>query len=710
MLDFYSLLVSKPFRLFRLINIENLNNLWLYLRHRKFSRILDIIKKSEDLYRIEIPKKKIYFPLNKNCILNFKSQKNPLVTIIIPVFNNWDITRSCLISVLENSCEISYEVIIADDGSTDETRNISFHVSNVRTIVNKSNHGFLFNCNNAARYARGKYLAFLNNDTIVQPSWLKPLVNLLENDCKIGLVGSKLLYPNGRLQEAGGIVFKNASGYNYGRNDFPEYPEYNYLKEVDYISGACVLIRKSLWESIGGFDNIFAPAYYEDTDLSFEIRKRGLKVIYQPLSSVVHFEGASHGNNLNSGIKTYQRINKTKFFNKWESVLKSDHYAGPKNIFKARDRTMKKKTLLFIDNHVPFYDQDAGSRSTFQYLKLMSEMGYNIKFIGDDFKIHQPYTTTIQQIGIEVLYGRQYMQKWKNWIIDHKSNFDYIYLSRPLIAKKYIRTVKTYTSAKIFYCGHDLNYLREDRRLKLGNYVPPIEPSQWKKIELEIIRSSDISYFFSSYEVQELKKLVPSSVIRKIPIYIFEEAEFTKDTTPNFGERKGILFVGGFKHPPNLDAILWFIKEILPLVKSRIPSIELTVAGSNPPNDLIKLSGDGVIVTGKLTEKELNDQYRERRLVVVPLRYGAGVKGKVIEAMYHGVPIITTSIGAEGIDLSANALLISDDIKSFANHVIHAYTNPKIWEIASKNLINIAKHNFSKLNAHKILEYDMPPD
>jgi len=258
-------------------------------------------------------------------VLAFEPVKEPVVTIIIPAYNQWDYTYSCLYSVLRNTGGVPYDVIVADDKSEDETRNILNHVRGIKLIRSEKNLGFLRTCNRAAREAAGKYILFLNNDTNVQKGWLSSLLETMESDDRIGLVGAKLLFPDGRLQDAGGIIWKDASCWIYGRWDDPEKKEYNVVRDVDYISGASLLTRKELWQEIGGFDERYSPAYYEDTDLALEVRKRGYRVVYQPRAEVVHFEGASCGTDERSGIKRYQRINKEKFFRKWEQTLKGEY-------------------------------------------------------------------------------------------------------------------------------------------------------------------------------------------------------------------------------------------------------------------------------------------------------------------------------------------------------------------------------------------------
>ncbi len=222
--------------------------------------------------------------------LIFSYAERPVASIIIPAYNQFAYTYNCLKSILETCKGISYEVIVADDNSSDETRDLAKFSENIRHVRNESNLGFLRNCNNAARLARGKYIVFLNNDTKVLEHWLSSLIETMEKDETVGLAGSKLIYPDGTLQEAGGIVWNDATGANYGRGRDPFHAEYNYVKEVDYVSGASIIIRKTLWDEIGGFDEIYAPAYCEDSDLAFEVRRRGFRVVYNPARSFIHLE------------------------------------------------------------------------------------------------------------------------------------------------------------------------------------------------------------------------------------------------------------------------------------------------------------------------------------------------------------------------------------------------------------------------------------
>ena len=623
--------------------------------------------------------------------------ENPEVSIIIPVYNQFDYTYSCVKSILNRTGDVTYEIIIANDCSTDITKEIEKVIENIRLVTTEKNVRFLLNCNHASKYVRGKYILFLNNDTQVQQNWLRPLVSLIESDQQIGMVGSKLIYPDGLLQEAGGIIWKDASAWNYGNRKNPENSEYNYVKEADYISGASIMIRKELWESIGGFDERYSPAYCEDSDLAFEIRKRGFKVMYQPASVVVHFEGISNGTDISSGQKSYQTVNQQKFYNKWRTVLEKEQFPNGENVFCARDRSKDKPTLLMVDHYVPQYDKDAGSKTVFQYLCLFAEKGYNVKFIGDNFFRDEPYTTTLQQKGIEVLYGPYYSKNWKNWIIENASNIQYVFLNRPHISVKYIDFIRENTNAKIVYYGHDLHFLRELRNYELTKNPKDWEISEnWKKNELSLMHKADVVYYPSEVEVREIKKLDPAIQAKAIPAYIFSNVV---DLKYEMSKRKNIMFIGGFRHTPNEDGILWFVKEVFPKLRENIPEIKLYILGSNPTESVQRLQNESIVVKGFVTEEELKRFYETSRIAVVPLRYGAGIKGKVVEAMCYGVPVVTTSVGAEGIIGAEDILCIEDEPDKMSDALIHLYEDRETLSKMSSASIKYIRENFSKTNA-----------
>ena len=216
-----------------------------------------------------------------------------------------------------------------DDGSEDETQALlkrwegSSSRLNLKVLRNRSNIGFTASCNRGAGAAKGDLLVFLNDDTLPQIGWLSALLRTFRDHPNVGAVGGKLLYPDGSVQEAGNIVFDDGSGANFGRGDYcADDPLYSYVREVDYCSAALLATPRKLFDEIGGFDERYSPAYYEDTDYCFAVRRRGHSVLYQPHSVVVHTEGATSGTDVTSGVKRYQVVNQSKFVEKWEKELR----------------------------------------------------------------------------------------------------------------------------------------------------------------------------------------------------------------------------------------------------------------------------------------------------------------------------------------------------------------------------------------------------
>lgn len=722
---FFARIVFNMFRhprvMLHVINPKRIKNYLKYMRLEGMEGVKKRYEEAVDIERMQLdPSNRLDLELeqvstesstdNKTAenyeTIKFPACMHPVVSIVIPVYNEFNYTYNCLKSILKNTGDIAYEILIADDCSTDVTKDIEKIAKNVRLITTSKNVRFLLNCNYAAKYAKGKYILFLNNDTQVQANWLEPLVSLIERDEKIGMVGSKLVYPDGYLQEAGGIVWNDASAWNYGNRKSPEDPEYNYVKEADYISGAAIMIRRALWEEIGGFDERFAPAYYEDTDLAFEVRGRGYKVLYQPLSVVVHFEGVSNGTDIEAGLKQYQQMNYQKFYDKWKDILQSRHEPNGVNVFTAKDRSNHKKHMLVVDHYVPHYDQDAGGKCTYMYLKLFVRMGFQVTFIGDNFYKHEPYTTELNQMGIEVLYGNFYYNNWQQWLKENSHYFDYIYLQRPHISVKYIDLVRQYSQAKVFYFAHDLHHIREYREYEMTKNPEKLASSKrWKEIEYDLFAKADVGHVVGSYEQGIIQKAFPDKPIRNIPLYIYDG--ILDDINKDFSERNDLLYVGGFGHPPNVDAVLWFAKEVYSEILKKYPDMKWHVVGGKVPKEIKDLESPNIIIEGFVSDEALEQLYRACRLAVVPLRFGAGVKGKVVEAAYYQIPLITTSIGAEGLNIEDQSMLIEDDGVKMAEMICSIYNDYDRLVQMSDNGREFIRKNFMLAEAERVIRLDV---
>jgi glycosyltransferase involved in cell wall biosynthesis len=361
-------------------------------------------------------------------------------------------------------------------------------------------------------------------------------------------------------------------------------------------------------------------------------------------------------------------------------------------VFWARDRSQNRKTILVIDHYVPQFDKDAGSKTVFQYLELFVSLNLNVKFIGDNYYRHEPYTTVLQQMGIEVLYGPGYASNWQQWILNNHDKFDYVLLNRPHISVKYIDFIKKNTNAKILYYGHDLHFVRLGKQHEIENKKELLEEAdKWREIEISLFNKADIILTPSEEEKESIKSLGIEKDVYAIKPYIY-------NTIPkpvyDFSERKDVLFIGGFVHAPNVDAVLWFSREIWPRIKKNIAGVRFIIAGSNPPAEINALAGEDISVLGFVSEETLKNLYGKVKLVVIPLRYGAGVKGKTVEAMFHGVPLITTGTGIEGLPGEYSFLTPKDSPADFANEVT------RLYNASNEELISMSKKEIQYIHDH----------
>ena len=332
----------------------------------------------------------------------FKPVKEPVVSIVIPVFNKFDLTYNCVKSIIETGCRRCFEIIVVDDCSDDETMlSTLIFAGAVRIVRNGVNLGFVGTCNAGAAVAKGKYLLFLNNDTLVREGWLDELVETFEQVPNVGIAGSKLLFADGSLQEAGGIMWRLGDGWNWGRGRDPHEPAFCYLRDADWVSGAALMIERAMFRELGGFDEHFAPGYYEDTDLAFRVRARGKRVVMQPASEIVHLEGVSSGTDTSGpGMKRYQVINHAKFYQRWKDTLLTHRFNGEQPEQEAERQVARR--AYFIDDSVPTPDQDAGSNAAIAHMRAIMELGYKVTFLpADNMAKLEPYTARLQKLGIE---------------------------------------------------------------------------------------------------------------------------------------------------------------------------------------------------------------------------------------------------------------------------------------------------------------------
>ena len=622
----------------------------------------------------------------------------PTVSIIIPTFGRIFYTHYCLAALCNCGDKTSFEVILIDDDPEGDTTSRLRDYGNLRILRNDENLGFVRSCNRGAMLAKGDYLVFLNNDTQVQAGWLDALLWTFEHQPGAGLVGSRLIYPDGRLQEAGGIVFKDGTAWNYGHLDDPYRPEYSYLREPDYVSGAALSISRDLFERLGGFDPRYAPGYYEDTDLAFRVRAAGYRIFYQPWSCVLHVEGGSAGRDENAptGMKRYQEINRRKFFDLWQPVLVY-HGERAKGLEYQKERYVRRRAFV-VDIYLPTPDKESGSLRLVNLFTLLREIGFKVTFAAKNLEAPESYLADLQRQGIEVLY-RPYVKSISRNLKVRGVEYYLVILSRADAAVEFMGECRRYCpNARIVYDTVDLHFLREQRLAKLTGDTSTRRLAEYRqREELGLIAQADITLVVSAVERDILVSEVPVADVR-----ILSNIHHIPGSQVAFAERRNIFFIGTFAHPPNSDGVLWFCRDILPLILTQLPELKFSVIGADPPAEIRALASPAVQILGHVPD--VTPIFGSYRLSIAPLRYGAGVKGKINQSLAHGLPVVATKIAVEGMFLKdGDSVMIADQPKDFAAAVIRLYQDQILWERLSSGGMEVMRKYFSFQAARQAL-------
>jgi GT2 family glycosyltransferase/glycosyltransferase involved in cell wall biosynthesis len=623
-------------------------------------------------------------------------------SIVIPVHNHAVHTRSCLQRLAETIPD-DVEIVVVDDASADETPQMLAALAalkgcpTLKILRNDTNLGFGESCNRGAREATGDIVVFLNNDTRPERGWLAPLVDSL-GDPRVGAAGSKLVYPDGTLQEAGGVIFSDGSGWNFGHGDAnPDAPLFNHVRDVDYCSAAALATRRQLFLDLGGFDARYSPAYYEDTDYCFALRKAGYRVVYQPASVVEHVGGGTAGTDERTGVKATQARNRTVFAEKWRDALaeqprpRDGVTAEALQRVSVRDRAARR--ALVCAPKPAAYDRESGSKRVFDTICFLRDAGWAVTFVAECADDDAPYRTLLQQLGVTVYAGPETTARRPDTLADAPAlaatgGFDLAILHFWWIGERYLPLLRKHSPrTRVLVDSVDLHFLRHARRLygalgtdvlKTGGDVLDKRFADEMRRELNTYAAADGVLTVSEREADIVNEYFGrTDLAAAVP-----DAEELPQSAVGFRDRRGLLFLGNFRHTPNVEALGFLARDIIPRIPAHVLERHpVSIVGNELTADLMREHGamrGGVRLVGWVPEVA---PYLERACVtLLPLRHGAGTKRKLIQAAMTGTPSVSTEIGVEGLPLhDGEHVLVSDDPAVFANHIVRLVDDEPLW-------------------------------
>lgn len=589
------------------------------------------------------------------------------VSIIIPVYGAIELLNQCLISLHRSNLQ-NFEIICVDDCAPSNTPYDYDFYDNIIVVKNDGNQGFSNTCNNGVKHAKGEYVLLLNSDTIVTNGAIENAFAKLKSDPKIGLVGSKLINIDGSVQEAGGVIWSDTRVENFMRGKSSRIPYVEFDRVSGYVSGAALFSTKKTWDELGGFDQKFTPAYYEDTDICVRARSKGYKVYYCHDSEIIHAEGGTNGTDVSTGIKSYQEKNKNKFSLLWKKYIEKT-FPPFGDVF--GNMANGRKVVVFVDHYIPKQASDAGSKATIHLIDYFIEQNYFVIFWPDNLYPDDENRKILAKKGVMVVYGAEFINKFGSFIRSFESRIEKIILSRPHISIKYIPHIKGALVNKTVYLGHDIHYERMNRenRIRFNKdyifFVDNDNVKETRKQEVNLWNFCGKVAYFTQREAEIVNRMIGRNKAVAIPLFKDRQADF--EQVKRSKTRNGFLFVGGFDHQPNKHGLIWLVSGLDKHGKDLYKKI--TIVGSKIPDDFKRmLSSKGISFFENVTNERLDELYSMAAVVIAPLRYGSGFKGKVLEAIERNIPVVTTSIGYEGFDLQSS-VLPCDDVTSFVKQM-----------------------------------------
>jgi GT2 family glycosyltransferase len=617
-------------------------------------------------------------------VLRLPEVAEPLVSVIMVTFGGGQTARHAVEELIENT-DPCYELLVVDNASPDDTASqLKAGLDGATLVENRENEGFARACNEGAEIARGRYLCFLNPDAFVQPGWLRPLLEVLEEDPAVAAAVPLFLHPDGRVQEAGSALDADGAAIAIGDGGDPEAFEHRFRRTVDYGSAACLLVRADRFAEVGGFDPRYSPAYYEDADLCFKLRARGLKTVFEPRSRVVHVRGGG-----SRQAELLMIANRRVFADRWQARLdlRRPLQADPSNPrlrVAARDADALDR-ILVIDDRVPHYDRGSGDPRMAKILAELVDLypEARITFFGADPINAERYAPPLLELGIEVEAAEK---DFDRWFQQRRYHYSTVLLSRADNVERFDRKLRlTQPQARRIY---DIEALSFRRLAQRGHEAA----DRFRELELIGLAGADVVFCVSDEEASFARELTNARVLI-LPMYVEPP-----DSSPGFEERDGLVFFGGFmagSGGPNEDAAVRLTNEVMPKLWATMPDLPLAIVGANPTPAVRELQGPLVDVVGFVPDPL--ERLARARVHVHPIRLGAGIKLKLIDTMAAGLPFVTSPVGAEGLGLGElEDVLVAEDDEQLARFALALYSDRDLWERVQAELLGIVRQRFAR--------------
>ncbi|MDR3520671.1 MAG: glycosyltransferase [Acidocella sp.] len=583
--------------------------------------------------------------LNANQLGTLKfgpAAQTPDVSVIIIARENYEQTANCIISAVFNT-QASLEIIVFDNASTDETRNLPLINPRIKYLRADENLGFTIAVNRAVEVATGRVILLLNNDMELTPRAIDLAVETLDSDTSIGAVGGKIIRMHGRLQEGGSIVWRDGTCLGYGRDKDPLDGQVNFVRDVDFCSGCFLAIMRSEWEEIGGFDEAFAPAYYEETDLCVRIWERGKRVVYDPRIAVWHFEFGSSA--LREEPLTLMRRNQRYFAKKHRAFLADCLPGSAANVERAKVRHVSGLRTLFVEDMIPDPTKGMGFVRSSKIAKILQEECGLVSVLGlHNNKWPSSLPGDAQGRRSEILTGVN-VNNMEEFLRDRIGVYDTLWFSRTHNLR-YLKVWRQacpefFTKTRIIL---DTEAISASRRHAYAQLVQ--QPADLSDLLLEEFEHLDgVDHICV---VNELDRIMLRRSLKQrglsIPVSILGHALAVQPKPTGFKGRSDIVLVGSYSQMdgPNADGLLWFDRAVRPLLAD-LPGVNFVIAGSKAASfvEAADLLHDYKVISDP---PDMSAVYNNALIMVAPTRFAAGMPMKAHEAASHGVPVVMTEL------------------------------------------------------------------